>query len=350
MNARLLLGLATALVLLGALLGACDRTTPPRFPHAVHLTGLAWGEPGQPKWLVCTTCHRGIKDTRERLYPDQALCDRCHATDGKGALPKEGPPTEASALARNVRFTHDKHLRPDMIGGQCTDCHKGIPDATGQAARFPAQKQCETCHAKDLELARCSVCHDPRGLATLVPRTFMRHDDGWMKRHGPSATQGAKVCSQCHSEATCKDCHDASQSIAVEVRRPDAITAGFIHRDDFKTRHAIEARSQPATCVRCHAPSTCDSCHVEHGVSGNAVGATSPHPRGWVGPDTGSPSFHGRAARRDIVSCAACHDRGPATNCILCHKVGGQGGNPHGRGYSSSRSPSAPMCRSCHGT
>jgi hypothetical protein len=138
--------------------------------------------------------------------------------------------------------------------------------------------------------------------------------------------------------------------LTVENRFPDAIDRSFVHRGDFVTRHPIEARSTPTRCLSCHTTSSCDSCHVERGVSAARTGATSPHPPGWIGPDTLSNDFHGRSARREITTCAACHDHGPATNCIRCHKVGGYGGKPHPEGWNSSRSSSEAMCRYCHGS
>jgi hypothetical protein len=83
-------------------------------------------------------------------------------------------------------------------------------------------------------------------------------------------------------------------------------------------------------------------------VSGNAISGRSPHPPGWVGTNTQASSFHGRAARRDILACASCHEQGPATNCIRCHKVGAYGGNPHPNGWRSARSVDEEMCRYCH--
>ena len=56
----------------------------------------------------------------------------------------------------------------------------------------------------------------------------------------------------------------------------------------------------------------------------------------------------GRSHGRDIVACAGCHEAGPATNCIRCHKVGGYGGNPHPRGWKSARGVDSEMCRYCH--
>jgi hypothetical protein len=122
----------------------------------------------------------------------------------------------------------------------------------------------------------------------------------------------------------------------------------MVHRGDFLTRHAIDALAEPARCLSCHTERDCDSCHVERGVSGNAVGANNPHPPGWVGADTRSSDFHGSHARRDILSCAGCHEQGPATNCIRCHTVGAYGGNPHPSGWQSARGRQSSMCRYCH--
>jgi hypothetical protein len=57
---------------------------------------------------------------------------------------------------------------------------------------------------------------------------------------------------------------------------------------------------------------------------------------------------HGRAARRDIASCAACHDQGAASNCVRCHKVGAFGGSPHPPGWRSSQPTTAESCAICH--
>jgi hypothetical protein len=125
-------------------------------------------------------------------------------------------------------------------------------------------------------------------------------------------------------QTQCADCHDQRQTIPIEVRRPEKIEAGFVHRGDFVTRHPIEARSQPATCLKCHSTSSCDSCHVRRGVSANAVGSANPHPIGWVGPDTDSKNHHG-ARKRNILS-ARGRDAGPAINCI--RRVGISGNPP----------------------
>jgi hypothetical protein len=253
-----------------------------------------------------------------------------------------------SVKRTEIVFDHPKHLEMAEFRGQCVKCHAGVVDDGASGSVFPAMQSCmEGCHQGGLQAQACTNCHPRPDLRTLVPETFLRHDVGFLRDHGLAAAQSQQVCSQCHAESSCARCHDQSQPMGLATVFPEAIERPLIHRADFLVRHALEARSE-RDCARCHQPSFCDSCHLENGVSGNRNGALNPHPIGWVGPDSGAATFHGRAARRDIISCAGCHDAGPATNCIRCHAVGGHGGNPHPSGWQSLRSPDAPMCRYCH--
>jgi hypothetical protein len=81
-------------------------------------------------------------------------------------------------------------------------------------------------------------------------------------------------------------------------------------------------------------------------VSPSVRGAQSPHPPGWASGVISNT--HGPAARRDVASCAACHDQGPASNCVTCHKVGAYGGRPHPARWRSSEPLSSPQCEPCH--
>jgi hypothetical protein len=181
-----------------------------------------------------------------------------------------------------------------------------------------------------------------------LPQTFLRHDQGFLRHHGQLAAEEQKLCQSCHTQEQCNGCHDVTQELSVERRRPEKIESTRVHEGDFLTRHALEAQSQPARCASCHAPQTCDDCHRERGVSGTRAGGRNPHPPGWVGTHSSGSNFHGREARRDLLLCASCHDQGPLTNCIRCHQVGAYGGNPHPGGWRSTQSPSEGMCRYCH--
>lgn len=337
----------------------CGGTTTPRFMHAPHLTGKNCGGPGQLVCATCMSCHAGVKEPVMKAFPAPERCASCHKSgasiDGAAVTIKgvryAGPRAAAPdvAASRAIVFSHKSHMPRPGIREQCMKCHTGAPNDRASGSMYPPMAQCLTCHDQQFTQGDCRQCHQAGDLTRLRPQSLLRHDVAFFRDHGTKATQNQQVCRQCHAQTWCNDCHDPSQTITLEARNPDAIQRELVHRGDFVTRHSIEARSAVATCQRCHQPSFCDACHVRRGVAGNAVGSRNPHPAGWVGRDVSSPAFHGRAAKRDIVTCAACHDQGPATNCILCHRVGAGGGNPHPSGWSSSRSPQSAMCRYCHG-
>jgi len=334
-----LLGLLTVLAL------GCTELLAPGFPHRKHLTGDQCGGLDEPPCPTCVTCHENIRRDEDPPRGDKELCRRCHgdATDTVFASVRPW-----SHKRTEIIFSHETHLGLDALVGQCIPCHPGITDDGVEGGVFPAMDGCIGCHDDGLRADQCSSCHRPRDLRRLVPETFLRHDGAFFRNHGMIASRHEGVCATCHAESDCVRCHSQGQPIGLKTLLPESIDRNLIHRGDFVARHAIEARSQAGQCARCHTPSFCDSCHLERGVSGQRRGAINPHPIGWVGPDAGGRHHHGRAARRDITSCAACHDAGPATNCIRCHRVGGAGGNPHPAGWRSLRTPNAPMCRYCH--
>lgn len=340
----LLLAVALALA---SIVAACERPKTARFPHQAHLD-LDCGAPGKPECLSCATCHAARQIDRAHKLPQASLCENCHRKDVHEV-------TRVLTVAvehpyGDIIFPHDSHLSMPDIGGQCVPCHAGVVEV--DLPPLPPMKQCFGCHEHQEQWDRreCTPCHARRDLERTPPQTFLRHDEGFLKHHGSSATLNRALCASCHARSDCQVCHDVSQQLGVEARRPELIEAEFVHRGDFVVRHAIEARSEPARCASCHSPASCDACHVQRGVSGNHRGAANPHPPGWIGRDVNSRDFHGRAARRDLLSCAGCHERGPATNCIRCHKVGAFGGNPHPGGFKSAESRSAMMCRYCHET
>lgn len=336
----LVAALLAALVAVG-----CETRLRPGFPHRAHLTAENCGGPGQAECPTCATCHGGVRLAERQAMPSKKTCEGCH---GERTAEVMARVRSYSRKRTPIIFDHQQHLKLEEFSGQCVGCHTGVAyDGVGGEV-YPAMADCTTCHEGTLERGECAQCHRSQDMRKLVPETFLRHDLTFLRDHGLEATRHENVCSQCHAERDCAACHDTIQTLGVWERFPTGVERQLFHRADFVTRHAIEARNQPAQCMRCHQVDECNACHVERGVSGSRVGALNPHPIGWVGPDASSPNHHGRAARRDILSCASCHDRGPATNCIRCHHVGGPGGNPHPSGWRSTRSPSDAMCRYCH--
>jgi Cytochrome c7 and related cytochrome c len=345
---RRLDGLLWACSILAALVGAChEQAAPLRFPHRVHLTGIACGAPGKPACLSCNSCHAPAQAARAQKLPQGALCSTCHQRDAERVLPvlTAAPPRPYG----EIFMDHDKHLAMPELRGQCVPCHGGV--VTPGRSALPPMSQCFTCHEHEAQWQRgeCAPCHARADLARLLPQSFLRHDAAFARRHGHEASLQGQLCQACHTEQQCQSCHDTSQVMGIEVRRPERIDSRQVHRADFVTRHALEAASQPSRCLSCHTPQTCDSCHRARGVSGGLPNAVNPHPPEWVGSNPSASNFHGAAARRDIAACASCHDQGPLTNCIRCHKVGAYGGSPHPPGFRSSQSQSAEMCRYCHG-
>lgn len=329
-----------------AVSGACAQI-PLTFSHEAHLSNPSCGGPGEPDCLKCVTCHAPMGDGRASRLPEVKLCSSCHQNEGKkmSRLLEERPLRPYG----QILFDHDAHLQMKEISGQCVPCHMGV--VTEGTPPLPPMSQCFTCHEhqEQWERSNCTPCHKRADLEETLPETFLEHNPAFLRRHGNLAQTQESLCKSCHTQADCQSCHDLSSALTMEQQRPDAIENNMVHRGDFFVRHALEARSQPARCVSCHSPQDCDSCHIEQGVSGNIVGGRNPHPPGWASGNPESRDFHGRAARRDLISCAGCHDAGPQTNCIRCHQVGGPGGNPHPRGWTSERQPADEMCRYCHG-
>ncbi len=340
-------------VLAGAALAAACHSphTGARFPHQLHLSQLDCGQPNQPECLTCKSCHDS--GAKEFVLPELSTCTQCHReSETKKLATLQAPPPPSGPTARAIRFSHQLHVGMKEIKGQCVPCHEVQTDLTRTTPSFPPMSACLECHyhQEQFEQPTCLNCHAQADLTRLKPETFIRHDGAFMRQHGKQARMLESTCAQCHAEKECDDCHNATAPLSFAQKHPELLQrdSDSIHPPDFLSRHAMAARSEPARCLTCHTVPSCDSCHVQRGVSGNALNARNPHPPEWVGGNPASVNFHGRAARRDLLACAACHDQGPATNCIRCHAVGGHGGNPHPRGWRSSRTPDAEMCRYCH--
>jgi hypothetical protein len=334
--------------LLAAALAACSTTSNPRFPHAVHLARSICAGPGRPPCPTCNSCHAVSRDDRRvDMLPRESQCTACHKPAERDVLRTlTAIPVRPSG---EIAFDHDRHLAMPEISGQCVSCHAGV--LNDKSADMPPMSQCFSCHEhrEQWQRAQCLPCHQSEDLRHTPPRTFLQHTASFARRHGQFAQENKALCQSCHAEAECNACHDTSQTLTAERRSPEDIERNFVHRGDFMVRHAIEADAAPARCARCHSPQTCDSCHLARGVSANRLDGRSPHPQGWVGANANARSLHGIEARRDILKCASCHEQGPATNCIRCHKVGAYGGNPHPAGWRSSSGTDAQMCRYCHG-
>lgn len=318
-----------------------------KFSHREHIANQG---------LDCKDCHAEVIDsTRVGQGPmKEVRCMECHEkAEGKcgqchtdPSRPGTWPETQHLV---GVTFSHKAHLaRPSA---RCETCHG--PTAERMA---PAQHSvlghdtCMTCHRQDFRTIDCRKCHADLVENPSAPLNLFSHDGDFLKRHGTLARSDDRVCSHCHKTADCTDCHSRLDPLSPAMRNAERVDKSLVHRADFLTRHPIEARTDPTSCTSCHSTTQCTSCHEKSGIAQSAKGfdRPSPHPQGWT-LDSASPNFHGRSARRDIVACASCHDRGSASNCVSCHKAGGIGGSPHPSGWAPPKSKTGPACRSCHG-
>jgi hypothetical protein len=260
---------------------------------------------------------------------------------------KAGPWAKAQPT---INVSHADHL--PRVKDDCTACHKVLPDPVRTKQTVPPMSACLSCHEhqQEYDQGRCNGCHVELRRLGERPLSTFSHAGDFVRQHGRAARASAASCAECHEQTFCADCHEKTVGLRVEIKFPEKVLSSFIHRNDFVSQHTVEAKADPAGCRRCHGNSFCDDCHRAQNLTPGGTNPRNPHPRGWAFP--GSAQFHGAEARRDISSCAACHDQGARSNCVDCHKVGAIGGNPHPQGWTDKHPRSDinrnGMCLYCH--
>ena len=328
MNARYL-----ALLALAAGATACGpklateqpaRQDPPYvFPHSTHVDSD----------VGCVNCHQMDKATRLEAkvrhvrIPEHPAklkaCQDCHDKDPKLSLPARTAPFR-------ITFDHAAHL--PRVNGDCKRCHTAPPEAGDKEAKGPAMAACTSCHnhQQDFVQSRCTPCHvDLKG---YKPETAFAHQGDWLETHGSMVRTSAASCAACHDQTYCAQCHSPETAPGrPSIVFPERVDRSFIHRGDYVSRHMIEASANAASCAKCHGKAFCQSCHEEQGLSQFAVDYRRPQSHqqaGWATSAGGTLQKHAHAARRDISSCAGCHDQGAQATCVGCHRVGGPASNP----------------------
>jgi len=349
MNRHLLLVAAAAF--LAACTAAKDakpaaKADPPYvFPHSPHVDGD----------VDCKACHGAIvKATElENRVRHVALpkknsddCSGCHDEIPKLTIP-------ARTREFGVRFNHAAHLaKPDV---SCKTCHPAPPEAKQAEPSKPSMSACTSCHkhATDFAEARCTPCHQDLKQYEKPVASF-KHAGEWLKLHGAMARPTAETCAQCHEQTFCADCHSPTTVPGKpSFVYPEEVQRDFIHRGDYVSRHMLDVQANPASCRRCHGSSFCVTCHEQQNLvqpPSSSVAPRNLHPPGW-GTDKSSGNFHGDAARKNIVSCAGCHDQGAASICVQCHQVGGFAGvSPHPKSWKKTDADISKnsMCAACH--
>jgi Cytochrome c7 and related cytochrome c len=302
------------------------------FPHARH---------AQAK-IECITCHETVYDAKTLtgdFLPPMAKCLECHKEKAENCAFCHSDVKSAAPWPKReprLKFDHAAHI--ELVKEDCSKCHLQLSQPGQEAPPSGGHAACLSCHnhAQQYSDASCATCHVDLAAVPLRPLTEVSHEGDFLRRHSVVAKATGASCETCHDQNFCLDCHAKTAMVKVETKFADRPDRAFIHRNDFLGRHSVEARADPVSCQRCHSATYCETCHQESHVAAGSPNARNPHPPGWA--FRGSGPFHGDAARRDILSCASCHDQGDQSNCIQCHKVGGIGGDPHPPGFSSQHS------------
>jgi hypothetical protein len=314
-----------------------------RFSHAPHAAA----------GVTCTACHADAARPGAVVLPPEARCRACHtrAPERRCAYCHSAPlaPQRYARADRELRFSHERHA--PRVDGNCMACH-GVGADTRTVRRFeptiPTMDGCASrCHGEDLRALACARCHASLRRYAIDEVSVVRHGPGFARHHGAEARAAGPTCAQCHDPTFCARCHAAMPGLPVADLDPLSVTRDFVHRGDFMARHPEESRFGTVTCARCHGVDFCDGCHRASGVGGG-VGPASAHPPGWLNP--ASPNGHAREARRNLLSCASCHESDATQVCVPCHRVGGAAPHPHPPGFQAAiDARQHSVCTVCHG-
>lgn len=251
-------------------------------------------------------------------------------------------------------FDHAGHL-DYLDGGDCLTCHLADADSI-----VPEQKVC-------LE------CHDDSDLEGLEFPGLITHGISWSLNHRQAAKSKSIDCSSCHQQSDCLQCHTAGFADEMGAFGNSMLN---VHRSDFSVSHPLAARTNPQLCSSCHETDFCNDCHNE--FNRNQLAGAS-HRRSFsdltvvpTGPaheqfddsqcqschrDSVLPRHewtrsHAREARKNLVTCQACHPEGQT--CLKCHSArSGLGVNPHPKDWDDIdgrllRAGDGRTCRKCH--
>lgn len=322
-----------------------------KFSHKFHV---------QETGIACADCHTKVTTSKlagDQLRPDHTNCESCHQEQLENSCTtchtSEDPLSYAAAPAvdRELVFSHQQHLEQ---GTACVTCHVGVDQLEEPAGHHvPTMATCNTCHDDVQATNACEVCHT--NLASLRPVEHNRVD--FLKEHKKVAQRMDANCASCHTEESCSDCHNGSDLQQVNVPGTDltgergprtfAISRGQgmrltkVHDLNFRYTHGLAAKGKSSECQTCHeSQSFCSTCHMAGGDVNQAAFRPAGHNlAGFVTIGVGSGGGeHARMAKRDIESCASCHDPEAADpTCVTCHVdpdgIKGTQAKTHERGF-----------------
>lgn len=342
-----------------------------KFSHAVHKEATD-----------CASCHINVSESTsltDRYLPNHDVCSSCHDvenTDECSMCHYEDVNEPLIQKTSELYFNHKFHISDQKM--ECTSCHKGIDEvdyAFQSASANPPMSNCYTCHNGTTVAANdCETCHI--STANLIPEDHQHVN--FAKSHKFHASNMNAQCQMCHDNSFCEACHVSTTMISESNGALDFYTPysphrltdnskqqqiSRVHDLNYRFTHGIDAVSKATECQTCHQTETfCVECHESQGGD-FALGGIMPvsHTKPdfkTIGVGTGGGQ-HAILAKRDLESCAACHDvQNADPTCIMCHvdNDGIKGTNPktHIRNFMNSsdegdwHSDINSVCYQCH--
>ena len=123
-----------------------------------------------------------------------------------------------------------------------------------------------TVHPEKLEPGnpKCTECHETSLREGFAYARF-NHTASFGRQHRGAAYQQERVCSMCHTQSFCNDCHATYVELKPSTKNQTETYRQFPHWGDYLSRHRIDARVDPTSCFRCHgnpkSSKTCAGCH-----------------------------------------------------------------------------------------
>lgn len=228
----------------------------------------------------------------------------------------------------------------------------------------PDTPTCATCHLPEAANIKpegkvCLDCHEQEYIDQITFPGMKTHGPVWALEHRQAAKAKNPDCAACHEQKLCLDCHKAESADQMGSFTNAMVN---VHRSDFHVTHPIAARANPRRCSSCHEPKFCSDCHDEFARKDLSIASHrtrwSETPIPGIGlthknfppdqcilchPNRGSSDnvinilsshewriSHGREARKNLVTCQACHPDGDV--CMQCHSDGLRI-NPHPNGW-----------------
>lgn len=341
-----------------------------KFSHELHVGTVG---------AACQDCHKAAltsTQSSDNLRANHDNCVSCHEeqiNNTCGFCHKDPDNIEpSSAPRREIVFSHAQHLA--MKDVECTKCHVGLEkvDYAGPQ-NMPPMETCNTCHNDMKATNQCQACHTT--LTNLIPANHLAAN--FKKEHAAEARIGALNvdCKTCHTQDFCAQCHAPAGLMGFGKKdlmadptpktspsdQPQLLTLQSAHGMNYKFTHGIDAKAKSADCYSCHSyQNFCAECHATGGnVTQSSFMPTWHLGGGFTTLGVGSGGGrHAQFARRDIESCATCHDvRGADPVCTTCHTDpdGIRGSDPktHEAGFMKGQhgnwhTSQGAVCYTCH--